>query len=193
MVSGLPQIQLPTEMCEECLESKLPMNSFNKQVPVRAKHKMEVIYSDLCGPMQTDSICGNRYFATFIDGFSRKVRIYLIRRKSGVFDIFKKFKALVEKQTGLCIKVLRTDGGGEYVSGKFQSFCDVEGIVHEITPLYTPQHNGTTKRNNRTIMNMVRSVLKGKQLPKLLWGEVVSTTAYILNRGPNKRLNDVTP
>lgn len=118
---------------------------------------------------------------------------YLIKRKSEVFETFVKFKNLVEKQSDLCVKILRTDGGGEYVSDQFQAFCDKEGIVHEITPPYTPQHNGTAERRNRTIMNMVRCMLKCKNLPTYLWGEVVSTAGYILNRSPTKRLIDVTP
>ena len=61
------------------------------------------------------------------------------------------------------------------------------------TPPYTPQHNGAAERKNRTIMNMVRSMLKGKSLPKYLWGEAVSTAVFILNRSPSKRLEGITP
>lgn len=71
--------------------------------------------------------------------------------------------------------------GGEYVSEAFQAYCEHEGIVHEVTPPYTPQHNGFAERKNRTIMNMVRSMLKCKKLPKFLWGKEVSTATYILN------------
>lgn len=129
---------------------------------------------------------------TFIDDHSRKICAYLIKRKSDVFEVFQKFKNMVEKQSGKCIKTLKIDGGGEYVSNEFQAFCNSEGIVHEITPPYTPQHNGTVEKRNRTIMNMVRSMLKCKKLPKFLWGEAASTTIYILNRCPTKRLNEVT-
>lgn len=193
MVSGLPQIQQPSELCIECLESKQARSSFSQQVPTRSRSKLEVIYSDVCGPMQTDSLGGNRFFVTFIDDFSRKIWAYLLKRKSEVFDTFVKFKNLVEKQSGLQIKTLRTDGGGEYVSDQFQDFCEKEGITHEVTPPYTPQHNGTAERRNRTIMNMVRCMLKCKNLPKNLWGEAVSNAVYVLNRSPTKRLVDVTP
>lgn len=91
------------------------------------------------------------------------------------------------------IKVLKSDGGGEYVSDEFKKFCEMDGIVHEVTPPYTPQHNGTVERRNMTILNMIRSMLKGKNLPKFLWGEAAATAAYILNRCPSKRLNCLTP
>ena len=58
------------------------------------------------------------------------------------------------------------DGGGEYVSKDFDALCVKEGIVHEVVPPYTPQQNGVTERKNKTIMNMVISMLKGKHLPK---------------------------
>lgn len=98
MVTGLPHIQQPSELCEECLESKMPKSSFSHHVPTRTKDKLEVLYSDVCGPMQEESIGGNRYFVTFIDDFTRKVWLYLLKRKSEVFETFKKFKVLVERQ-----------------------------------------------------------------------------------------------
>lgn len=122
-----------------------------------------------------------------------KTWAYEIKNKSDVFETFLKFKSLAEKQSGLRIKILRSNGGGEYVSDSFNNFCSSEGIIHEVTPPYTPQHNGVVERKNRTIMNMVRSMLKCKKLPKFLWGEAMSTTVYILNRSPTKRLEETTP
>ena len=54
---------------------------------------------------------GNKYFVTFIDEVSRKLWIYLIKRKSDVIEVFKKFKVSVEKQCGKNLEILRTDGG----------------------------------------------------------------------------------
>ena len=90
-------------------------------------------------------------------------------------------------------RVLRTNGGGEYVSTEFNEFCESERIIHEVTPPYTPQHNGVAERKNRTLLNMVRSMLKSKNLPKYLWGEAVNTAAYILNRSPTKKVENMTP
>lgn len=91
-----------------------------------------------------------------------------MKAKSELLEVFRKFKAMVSRQTGKYIKVLRLDGGGEYVSAEFKSLCEEEGIIHEVSPPYTPQHNGTAERKNRNIMNMVRSMLKCKDLPKFL-------------------------
>ena len=83
-----------------------------------------------------------------------------------MIEVFSKFKSMVERQSGRKLKVLRTDGGGEYVSNGFDALCEKEGIVHEVVHPFTPQQNGIAERKNRTIMNMVRSMLKGKHLPK---------------------------
>lgn len=147
----------------------------------------------MCETMQLDSIGDNKYFVTFIYDYSRKLRTYLIKRKDEVFEVFKKFKSMVVRQSGHKLKVLKTDGGGEYVSNDFGRFCDQEGKLHELVSSYTPQQNDVVERKNRSIMNMVRSMLKGKNFSNELWGEEVSTTAYLLNKCPTKKLENVTP
>lgn len=110
-----------------------------------------------------------------------------------MFYVFRKYKALVEKQSGKSLKTLRTDGGFEYATNEMKQFCEEAGIYHEIITPYTPQHNGVDERRNKTISNMVRSMLKSKNLPVKLWGEAVSTATYILNRCPTMKLKSLTP
>jgi len=110
-----------------------------------------------------------------------------------VFDALRRFKKMEEKQSGMTVKVLQTNGGGEYTSNEFMDFCEEEDLVHEVNPPYTPKHNGCAERKNRSLMNMVRCMLHGKKLPQFLWGEVVSTTSYVLNKCPTKRLQELTP
>jgi hypothetical protein len=70
---------------------------------------------------------------TFIDDYSRKVWIYLLNRKSNVFNDFKKFRALVENSTDKSIKCLRKDNGGEFISVKFENYCKEYGIKRHNT------------------------------------------------------------
>ncbi|GAU45882.1 hypothetical protein TSUD_401080, partial [Trifolium subterraneum] len=168
-VTGLPAMNAPDEICEVCAHSKQPRGNFSKYAMSKTKSTLEIVYSDVCGPMQVDSIGGNKYFVSFVDDFSRKIWTYLINKKSDVLSVFKKFKSVVERQSGHKLKVLRTDGGGEYVSHDFAELCESEGIFHEVIPSYTPQQNGSAERRNRTVMNMVRCMLKGKHLPKEFW------------------------
>src|ERR1044072_6030077 len=109
--------------------------------------------------------------------------VYLLKAKYEVFSVFKLFKAMVENQSEKKIKVLRTDGGGEFCSHEMEEFCKENGIIHDITAPYT-QHNGVTERRNRTVLNMVRSMLKGKNLSHSFWGEAVMIAVYVLNLCP---------
>ena len=116
MVRGLPLIEKPDKLCEGCILGKQHRENFPSGKSIREKALLEIIHSDLCGPMQTSSISGNNYMLTFIDDFTRKVWVYFLKYKSEVFENFCHFKALVEKQSGQHIKVLSTDRGGEYIS-----------------------------------------------------------------------------
>jgi transposase InsO family protein len=119
--------------------------------------------------------------------------IYLIKTKDETLDVFRRFRALVENQSGKRIKVLRTDGGGEYTSKNFESFCIENGVEYEVTTPYTPQHNGLDERRNRIILDMARCMVKHMNLPKSFWGEAVNTTVYVLNKCPTKKLKDKVP
>ena len=193
MVSGIGNIDLPETVCEICLAGKQTRRPFQANMKMRAKECLAVVYSDVCGPFEVPSLGGNRYFITFVDEYSRMIWLYVIKMKSEAFEVFLKFKAKVERESGKLLKTLRTDGGGEFTSNRFESYCQANGIMHEVTAPYTPQHNALAERRNRTILNMVRSLLKEKKLPHKLWGEAASTAVYILNRCPTKVLKNEVP
>src|ERR1044072_1093146 len=189
MVLGLPLIRHPEKICDKCLISKQPRGSFSSFTPTRTTGVLDVVYSDVCRPCEVPSLGVNKYFVSFVDDFSRKIWVSLLKLKNEVFSEFKVFKSLAENQSGRSIKILRTDGGGEFCSNEFNDFCAENGV----TAPYTPQHNGAAERRNRTILNMVRSMLKGKNLPLSFWGEAVMTATYILNRCPTQRLKSQVP
>ena len=193
MVKGLPYIDHPDELCEGCILGKHHRLSFSREVKWRASRPLELVHTDVCGPLKPMSNGKNRYFLTFIDDYSRKTWVYFLRRKSEVFEVFKEFKNLIEKQSGYFIKRLRSDQGGEYSSDLFEDYCKEHGIVHQFTPSYTPQLNGVAERKNRTILDMARSMLKGKRLPREFWAEAVACAVYLLNRCPTKSVRFKTP
>lgn len=120
------------------------------------------------GLFEVKSLGGNNYFVSFIDEFTIKNWIYLINKKSEVFEILKKFQLLAEKQIRKVIKMFRTNRGGEYNTHKFQKFYGEEGIVYEVTYHYTPEHNGVGERRNRRILNMAKSMMKRKEMSLFL-------------------------
>ncbi|PNY07765.1 putative copia-type polyprotein [Trifolium pratense] len=193
MVKGLPQIETPSHVCEECLIAKQHRNSFPQESTWRASHVLQLVHSDICGPMNPTSNSNKRYFITFTDDFSRKTWVYFLKEKSEALEMFRKFKARVEKEKNQPIQCLRTDRGGEYTSSEFVNLCESNGIKRQLTAAYTPHQNGVSERRNITIMNMVRSMLTNKNVPKTFWPEAVNWSVHILNRCPTFSVKNMTP
>jgi transposase InsO family protein len=139
----------------------------------------------------------NRYdsFITFTDDYSRYGYIYPIKERSEALDNFKIFKAEVENQLDKRIKIVRSDRGGEYygrhtpfgqVPGPFAKFLQENGIVAQYSMSGEPQQNGVAERRNRTLMDMVRSMMSYSTLPLSLWMEALKTAIHIHNRVPSK-------
>ncbi|CAL9011654.1 unnamed protein product [Prunus brigantina] len=124
LVVGLPEIKRIKEVCEGCVLGKQCREAFPREATTRALTPLELIHSDICGPMQTVTKAGNRFFLTFIDDCTRMCWVYFLRHKSEALTVFKKFKATVELQSGYKLKRLRSDRGGEYTSVEFDSFCE---------------------------------------------------------------------
>jgi hypothetical protein len=153
MVNGMNLKEVPLyHVCEAYIEGKHQRTSFPKDETTRASKLLELVHSDVCGPMKTTSHGGARYFVTFIDDFSKKTHVYLLRAKGEVFDKFKEYKALVENQTGMKIKTFLLDNGGEFVFKKFDNFLHECGIQRQTSALYTPQQNGVTEQTNRSAL-----------------------------------------
>ena len=112
------------------------------------------------------------------------VWVYVLKTKDQIFEHFKKFHAMVEREKGKPLKCLCSDNGAEYTSNEFKSYCSEKGIRHEKTVPGTPQQNGVAERMNRTIVEKIRCMLRMANLPKSFWGEVVVTACYLINRSP---------
>ncbi|KAJ9565577.1 hypothetical protein OSB04_001543 [Centaurea solstitialis] len=163
MVDGLPELKTP-----------------KKQYPA---HRLQLIHSDICGPVTPESCSKKKYIALFIDDYSRKCWTYYLAEKGQVFNTFKCFKACVEKETGSFIQCLRTDRGGEYNSTELRT------TTHSSI---FPQQNGVAERKNRTLLNMVRSILAERGVPKEYWAEAANWATYPLNRSPTLAVKNVT-
>jgi hypothetical protein len=126
------------ETCEPCLMSKMTRTPFSGSME-RATDLLEIIDTDVCGPMSLPARDGYRYFVTFTDDLSRYGYIYLMKHKSETFENFKEFQSEVENHRNRKIKFLRSDRGGEYLSYEFGTHMRECGIVSQLTPAGTPQ------------------------------------------------------
>ncbi|KAJ9558223.1 hypothetical protein OSB04_012837 [Centaurea solstitialis] len=151
----------PFDNCESCLSGKMTKQPFNNENE-RATDLLEIIH-------------------TYVYGY-----VYLMRHKSETFEKFKEYQNEVQNLLDKRIKFLRSDRGGEYLSDEFDNHLMECGIVSQLTPLYTPQMNSVSERRNRTLLDMVRTMMCHSSLPISFWGHALETAAHILNRAPTK-------
>nr|GEV60055.1 reverse transcriptase domain-containing protein [Tanacetum cinerariifolium] len=102
------------------------------------------------------------------------------------------FKYKVENQLENTLKALRSDRGDEYISQEFKDYLKACGIFQQLTRPYTPQHNGVSKMRNRTLLDMVRSMMDLTTLPLSFWDYALESAARILNMVPTNKV-DKTP
>ena len=178
--------------CSVCKLGKSKMLPFPTSVGC-ASACFEIIHSDVWGITPVISHAQYKYFVTFIDDYSRFTWIYFLRTKAEVFTVFQTFVAYIETQFSTCIKILRSDNGGEYVSHDFQAYLQRKGIVSQRSCPYTPQQNGVAERKNRHLLDMVRTLLLQSSVPPRFWVEALSTAVYLINRLPSQQLGFDSP
>ena len=172
-----------TSVCEPCIMAKQHREPFTKS-DSKSTRPLQLVHMYVCGPMPAPSLGGSRYFATYLDDFSRLSLVQPIERKSDVTALTRDVLRLWETQSGHTVQSVRTDGGGEYINNKLEEFFSSKGIQHQKTVPYTPQQNGAAERLNRTLNERVRAMLEDSQLPDELWAEAATTACYIRNRSP---------
>lgn len=173
--------------CETCLEGKFSQ-SRNRQSDVRAKEPLELVHTDLGGPIAPESCDGYKYAITFTDDFSGALYVYFLRSKNKAVEATKQF--LADTAPYGKVKRLRSDNGTEFISEEYQSLLRDNAIKHERSAPYSPHQNGTAERNWRTLFEMVRCMLIESGLPKELWPYAARTAAVIRNRCYCKRTGE---
>ena len=123
MVTCLPMVSCKDGVFFGCVLRKHHRDSFKKHASWHTSTPLQLVHSDLCGPLLVVSFYGFKYFLTFIKDYSKCTSVYFLKLKSEVFDMFLAYKDLVEKQYGQHILKLRSDNEGEYVNNKFMTFC----------------------------------------------------------------------
>src|SRR6266436_2356656 len=188
-IDSSPVEEKPCHGCELGKSSRLPFPSSSK----RASSPLEIVHSDLVGPLQCKSIQGNTYFATFLDDFSKTVVVIFLKAKSEFKHAFEIYKAWAEKQLNAQMKCLHSDRGGEYVNKDLRAILDASGIEHMLTMPHSPQQNGRAERFNRTIMEKGTSMLHHAGLSLGFWQVAVEAAVHIYNRTPSRSNNWRTP
>jgi transposase InsO family protein len=128
VVRNLPKIIKPSNsICKHRQLGKQTRTSFKTKEHSSSK-PLELVHTDLCGPMRTKSLQGYFYFMLFVDDFTRMCWVFFLKEKLEAFQKFKTFKILVENEIGKKLKCLRSDNGGEFTSKEFNLFHKNHGI-----------------------------------------------------------------
>ncbi|KRY42280.1 Copia protein [Trichinella spiralis] len=159
------------------------------KVANRAKKQIELIPSDICGPMITATPSDDRYMMTFIDDYYRFTVVHLLKTKDEAVDRIKDYVATLHTKFGRNPVTLRTDNGREYVNQRLRNFLGEKGIEHQFSAPYTPQQNGVAERKNRALVEMAKCMMTDAKLPERFWGEVVCTAAFLQNRLPSRSIS----
>ncbi|PSC67043.1 retrotransposon Ty1-copia subclass [Micractinium conductrix] len=145
---------------------------------------LELLHTDLCGPLPVASAGGSLYFNTILDDFTGMSFVIPLRHKSDAADSIIHTVTMLQRQAGLPVKRVRSDNGGEFCNSTLSEFYTSQGVLHETTNPYSPQQNGKAERLNRTLWEKARPMLSDAGLPKHLWADAIVTANYLRNRSP---------
>ena len=105
--------------CTSCISAKMHKTPFPTHVS-NTEYPFQLVHSDVWGPAPVTFVLDHRFYVIFVDDFTRFTWLFLLKRKSDVFQVFLHFYSLVETQFSAKIKTLRSDGGGEFVNANFK-------------------------------------------------------------------------
>jgi len=179
------------ETCEACVLAKMRSLPHNGTIQ-RGRHPLELIHTDLMGPMEVTGYNGARYVSTFLCDATQKSMIYTMKHKNELFVCFKRFRETHER-ADIKVHRLRMDNGGEYTSTEFKNYLSSHGIIPEYTVPGSPQQNGKSERLGGVIWKKAKAFLKNSGLPLRYWPEMVNTANYVRNRSPCAPLANMTP
>jgi Reverse transcriptase (RNA-dependent DNA polymerase) len=175
-------------VCEPCILSKGKRKPHDHPIEP-GKHNLELIYSDILGPLPVKGYDGSRYILTFTCDRSKLTKVYLIKTKGEVYDCFIHFKRHHERpDLGWVIKRLHDDNAREYISEKLKNYLFKNGIDLELTEVYSSAMNGPAERLGQTLYRKAAPLLKYARLNLKYWPEAVKHAAYLYMRSPHSRI-----
>ena len=194
VLSSIVGKKVNSGQCDACLSGKLTRKHFKTHsAHVRADGVLGRLMFDLSGPIDAAKLMGEdppaglgytdaRYLSVIIDEHSNMMHGKLLASKADTFALhIKPFIEQAENVTGKRVKAVHSDGGGEYTSLASASYFRGKGIAVTTTVANTPQHNGTVERANRTIFDMVRTLLQGAGLSVEFWTYAALWAIDVLN------------
>ncbi|GKD16562.1 retrovirus-related pol polyprotein from transposon TNT 1-94, partial [Tanacetum coccineum] len=183
IVIGLPKLKyVKDQLCSSCELSKEKKSKFKTKVVPSSKGRLNLLHMDLYGLMRVESINGKKYILVIIDDYSRYTWTLFLRSKDETPEVLKDFLKMIQPNLQAQVITIRTDKGIEFLNKTLHAYFKEEGIEHQTSTPRTPEQNGIVERRNRTLVEVVRTLLLASKLPLFFWAEVIAAACYIQNR-----------
>ena len=179
LVKGLKDVVFEKDkLCSSCQAGKQVGNTHPKKSMMSTSKAFELLHMDLFGPTQYTSIGGNKYGFVIVDDYTRYNWVFFLVDKSDVFAIFKSFVKGIHNEFETIIKRVRSDNGSEFKNTSINEQCDEFRIRHQFLAKYTPQSNDLVERKNRTLIDMVRSMLSEYNVSQSFWAKAINIVTH---------------
>ncbi|KAJ9567550.1 hypothetical protein OSB04_003516 [Centaurea solstitialis] len=157
----------------------------------KSSHILDLVFCDVWGPALVTSFDGHTYFLLCVDHFSKFMWLFPLKRKSDVFDMFKRFVSLAERQFSTKLKTVQTDWGGEFRN--LSHFFSSIAIIHRLSCPHTREQNGVVERRHRHVVETGLTLMAQSHVPKRFWHFAFETAVYLINRMPSRTNSTISP
>ncbi|GAQ93561.1 hypothetical protein KFL_016490010, partial [Klebsormidium nitens] len=173
-----------TRVCEPCVMGKQTRTPFpaKRESATVVEKPLDLVHTDVCGPMPEESKGGSRFFVTVLDDYSKLSVVTPIRKESEVKDVLEGVFNRLETETGNRVKSVQSDRGSEYLNKEIKQMYRSRGIIQRTTARYSPEENGAAEALNRRLEERTRAMLEDSGLPERMWAEAVVSANYTRNR-----------
>jgi len=181
-VDGLKIQDSNKTQCVDCALNKCKRSSHPPRTTPKSSKSGQSLHLDVVGPIRPEGRGNTRFILVCRDEFSRYRVVENLKAKSQVPETVKLFINRAEQETGNSVLSITSDNGTEFTSERLACFLQVKGIRHLLSAYYVPQQNGTSERENYSLLNQARTLLNSAKLPKEFWPDAISTATYTNNR-----------
>ncbi|CAB1115976.1 unnamed protein product [Ectocarpus sp. CCAP 1310/34] len=182
--------------CGVCQIAKHKQSPHPKQSTRELSRPGQLVVIDNMGPVNPPAKYEGGsfpYACKITDDYTKMKEVYLLRKKSDTTEAVHTYNMCVAAAGGYRIETIRCDKGGENTGSEFRDYCKNSAIKLEYAATNTPQQIGVSERDGQTLAGVTRCLLKDGDFPPSMWGELMLTAAYLLNRSPHSALGGATP
>ncbi|GKD19848.1 retrovirus-related pol polyprotein from transposon TNT 1-94, partial [Tanacetum coccineum] len=180
---GIPRLKFQKDhLCSAYALGKSKNSSHQPKTEDTNQEKLYLLHMDLCGPMRVASINGKRYILVIVDDYSRFTWVRFLKTKDEALAAIIKCIKNIQVRLNATVRNVQTDNGTEFVNQTLCEFYKNVGISYQTFVARTPQQNGVVERQNWTLVEAARTMLKFSKAPLFLWSEAINTACYTQNR-----------